>query len=93
MATILDDTIDLERLENKPCVCGEKMVRIRGLKRDGKSDAWVCESLECGARGLTYEGALRSGYRTALLDAKRIHDRTKELLTKQERAIKNGEPA
>jgi hypothetical protein len=79
MAAILDEKIDLELLETKPCVCGEKMVRIPGVKRDGKADAWLCQSFECGARGLSYEGALRSRYRTALLHAKRIRERIKEL--------------
>jgi len=54
--------IILPDAERKPCVCGASL----NLHRAAGRDRWLC-SRYCGARGLTYEGALRRKVRLDLL--------------------------
>ena len=44
--------------ERKPCVCGATLYMSRAPSRGPSTDVWLC-SRHCGARGLTYAGALR----------------------------------
>jgi len=50
--------------EKKPCVCGDTLSISRAVTNKRHADVWLC-SRHCGARGLSYEGALR---RKVLLD-------------------------
>lgn len=52
--------------EKKPCVCGATLSVRRRSSAKRKIDVWLC-SRHCGARGLTYEGALRRKVRLDLL--------------------------
>lgn len=52
--------------EKKPCVCGSTLRVHRRASAKRKVDVWLC-SRHCGARGLTYEGALRRKVRLDLL--------------------------
>jgi hypothetical protein len=52
--------------ERKPCVCGASLTISRRASAKRKIDVWLCSS-HCGARGLTYEGALRRKVRLDLL--------------------------
>jgi hypothetical protein len=56
--------IILPAAQRKPCVCGA----ILNIHRSSGADRelWLC-SRHCGARGLTYEGALRRKIRLDLL--------------------------
>lgn len=56
--------IILPAAERKPCVCGAilSLHRLAGRGRE----LWLC-SRHCGARGLTYEGALRRKIRLDIL--------------------------
>ncbi len=56
--------IILPAAERKPCVCGATLALNRSFGRAG--GRWLC-SRHCGARGLTYEGALRRKIRLDLL--------------------------
>ena len=49
--------------ERKPCVCGATLSVSRTSRL---AEVWLC-SRHCGARGLTYEGALRRKIRLDLL--------------------------
>jgi hypothetical protein len=52
--------------ERKPCVCGATVSVSRTANNGYLVEAWLC-SRHCGARGLTYEGALRRKIRLDLL--------------------------
>jgi len=52
--------------EKKPCVCGATLTISRGSSDQRRIDVWLC-SRHCGARGLTYAGALRRKVRLDLL--------------------------
>jgi len=57
--------IILPSAEQKPCVCGATLFRTN-VTRPHCEPIWLC-SRHCGARGLTYEGALRRKVRLDLL--------------------------
>jgi hypothetical protein len=52
--------------ERKPCVCGATLYLSRGPSNGHPAEVWLC-SRHCGARGFTYEGALRRKIRLDLL--------------------------
>lgn len=52
--------------EGKPCVCGATLHICRESNNKRRAQVWLC-SRHCGARGLTYEGALRRKVRLDLL--------------------------
>ena len=52
--------------ERKPCVCGATLCVSRTGNNGHLMESWLC-SRHCGARGLTYEGALRRKIRLDLL--------------------------
>jgi hypothetical protein len=52
--------------ERKPCVCGATLYIARASKKNRRSEIWLC-SRHCGARGLSYQGALRRKVRLDLL--------------------------
>jgi hypothetical protein len=52
--------------ERKPCVCGATLCVSRTAGNGHLAEVWLC-SRHCGARGLTYEGALRRKIRLDLL--------------------------
>jgi hypothetical protein len=58
--------IILPAAERKPCVCGATISVNRASNNKISSELWLC-SRHCGARGLTYEGALRRKIRLDLL--------------------------
>ena len=52
--------------DRKPCVCGATLYISRAKTNKRHNDVWLC-SRHCGARGLSYEGALRRKVRLDLL--------------------------
>jgi len=58
--------IILPATERKPCVCGATLCVNRASSNGHLTEVWLC-SRHCGARGLTYEGALRRKIRLDLL--------------------------
>ena len=52
--------------ERKPCVCGATLCVNRTSNKGRSTEIWLC-SRHCGARGLSYEGALRRKIRLDLL--------------------------
>ena len=52
--------------DKKPCVCGATLQLCRDSNDRNKTEVWLC-SRHCGARGFTYEGALRRKVRLDLL--------------------------
>jgi hypothetical protein len=52
--------------QRKPCVCGATLCVSRAPSGGASTELWLC-SRHCGARGLTYEGALRRKIRLDLL--------------------------
>ena len=52
--------------ERKPCVCGATISVTRAANGGSLTEVWLC-ARHCGARGLTYEGALRRKIRLDLL--------------------------
>ena len=52
--------------ERKPCVCGATLGVSRAAHNGRPVELWLCVR-HCGARGLTYEGALRRKIRLDLL--------------------------
>jgi hypothetical protein len=52
--------------ERKPCVCGATLRVSRSSTHKRNAEVWLCER-HCGARGLSYEGALRRKVRLDLL--------------------------
>jgi hypothetical protein len=58
--------IIMPAVERKPCVCGATICVNRASGNGISSEVWLC-SRHCGARGLTYEGALRRKIRLDLL--------------------------
>ena len=58
--------IIMPTVEHKPCVCGATLYRSIVTTNRRKSEFWLCAH-HCGARGLTYEGALRRKVRLDLL--------------------------
>ena len=58
--------IIMPTVEHKPCVCGATLYRSIVTTNRRKSEAWLCTN-HCGARGLSYEGALRRKVRLDLL--------------------------
>lgn len=57
--------IILPDAERKPCVCGATLY-CTNITRPHREPIWLC-SRHCGARGVTYEGALRRKVRLDLL--------------------------
>jgi hypothetical protein len=53
-------------IERKPCVCGATLYVSRAVTNKRNAEIWLC-ARHCGARGLTYEGALRRKVRLDLL--------------------------
>lgn len=53
-------------LEQKPCVCGASLIYCHDFADGRDSGMWRCKR-HCGARGLSYEGALRRKLRLDLL--------------------------
>lgn len=51
--------------ERRPCVCGAT-IAVSHMQSETKADLWRC-TRHCGARGLTYQGALRRKVRLDLL--------------------------
>ena len=66
--------------EKKPCVCGATLSVSRQSSAKRKIDVWLC-SRHCGARGLTYEGALRRKVRLDLLSWGDLRRNAQALLT------------
>jgi hypothetical protein len=58
--------IIMPAVELKPCVCGATLLVSRASNNGHLTEVWLCTS-HCGARGLTYEGALRRKVRLDLL--------------------------
>jgi hypothetical protein len=58
--------IILPTAERKPCVCGATLYVSRAANNKRSAELWLC-SRHCGARGLSYEGALRRKVRLDLL--------------------------
>lgn len=58
--------IIMPTVERKPCVCGATLYRASVTANRRKSELWLCTN-QCGARGQTYEGALRRKVRLDLL--------------------------
>jgi hypothetical protein len=52
--------------DRKPCVCGATLCLSRVSTKKHRSHVWLC-SRHCGARGLSYESALRRKVRLDLL--------------------------
>lgn len=52
-------------LERRPCVCGA-ILAVSHMQTERRTDLWLC-TRHCGARGLTYQGALRRKVRLDLL--------------------------
>ena len=52
--------------DRKPCVCGATVQMSHAILNKLKAEVWLC-ARHCGARGLTYEGALRRKVRLDLL--------------------------
>lgn len=52
-------------LERRPCVCGATIARSH-MHTERRADLWLC-TRHCGARGLSYRGALRRKVRLDLL--------------------------
>jgi len=61
-----DVKIILPAADRKPCVCGATISVNRSANNGVSSELWLC-SRHCGARGFTYEGALRRKIRLDLL--------------------------
>jgi len=57
--------IILPAAERRPCVCGATLFRTN-VTRPHSEPIWLC-SRHCGARGQSYEGALRRKVRLDLL--------------------------
>jgi hypothetical protein len=58
--------IILPTVDRKPCVCGATIQLSSAVANKQKNGIWLCAG-HCGARGLTYEGALRRKVRLDLL--------------------------
>jgi hypothetical protein len=58
--------IILPAAERKACVCGATLTVTRTANNGCLSELWLC-ARQCGARGLSYEGALRRKIRLDLL--------------------------
>lgn len=52
-------------LERRPCVCGATIARSH-MHTERGADLWLC-TRHCGARGMSYRGALRRKVRLDLL--------------------------
>jgi hypothetical protein len=50
--------ITMTAAERKPCVCGATISITRNGSQGAATEVWLC-ARHCGARGLTYAGALR----------------------------------
>ena len=58
--------IIMPTVDRKPCVCGATLQVARASATKHGREIWLCSNY-CGARGLTYEGALRRKVRLELL--------------------------
>ena len=58
--------IIMPTVEHKTCVCSATLHRSLMTTNRRESEVWLCAN-HCGARGLTYEGALRRKVRLDLL--------------------------
>jgi hypothetical protein len=67
----------------KPCVCGATLSVSRDSTSRRKADLWLC-SRHCGARGLSYEGALRRKVRLDLLSWGDLRRNAQALITADE---------
>ena len=59
--------INMPTVDRKPCVCGATLQASRATTTQHTREIWFCLNC-CGARGLTYEGALRRKVRLDLLN-------------------------
>ena len=66
----------------KPCVCGATLFRTN-VTRPQSEPIWLC-SRHCGARGHTYEGALRRKVRLDLLSWGDLRRNAQKLITAEE---------
>lgn len=58
--------IIMPAVQRKPCVCGATLYRSNAATNRLKTEIWLCTN-HCGARGQSYEGALRRKVRLDLL--------------------------
>ncbi len=58
--------IIMPTVDRKPCVCGATLQVSRAATIKHTREVWLCSNY-CGARGLTYQGALRRKVRLDLL--------------------------
>ena len=74
--------IILPSAERKPCVCGATLFRTN-VTRPNSDPIWLC-SRHCGARGHTYEGALRRKVRLDLLSWGDLRRNAQKLIEAEE---------
>ena len=74
--------IIIPHAESKPCVCGATLFRSN-VTRPQSEPVWLC-SRHCGARGATYEGALRRKVRLDLLSWGDLRRNAQALVNAQE---------
>ena len=74
--------IILPSAERKPCVCGATLYRTN-VTRPHHEPIWLC-SRHCGARGHTYEGALRRKIRLDLLSWGDLRRNAQKLIEAEE---------
>lgn len=77
--------IILPAAERKPCVCGATLFRTN-VTRPHSEPIWLC-SRHCGARGATYEGALRRKVRLDLLSWGDLRRNAQKLIGADEERI------
>jgi hypothetical protein len=74
--------IILPNTEHKPCVCGATLFHTN-ITRPHNQPIWLC-SRHCGARGSTYQGALRRKIRLDLLSWGDLRRNAQALVAAQE---------
>ncbi|MGH7817959.1 MAG: hypothetical protein ACREOR_11270 [Candidatus Binatia bacterium] len=74
--------------ERKPCVCGATLYLSRAIAHRREINVWLC-TRGCGARGLTYEGALRRKVRVDLLTWSNLRHKAQSL-SEAENQDENG---
>jgi len=74
--------IVLPSAERKPCVCGATLYRTN-VTRPRHEPIWLC-SRHCGARGHTYQGALRRKVRLDLLSWGNLRRHAQRLIAADE---------
>ena len=60
--------IIMSAAESKSCICGATLFNCRDSNNERDTHVWRC-ARDCGARDLTYAGALRHKVRLDLLQA------------------------